>query len=100
MLPPTSGALSQVANRNLLFANPLPGGQAVALHTQTARLVRAAGGAAVAPSEVYLHHFVTINTLLVPPPTGQGSIVRRAFPAPYGIVVAADQLTPPVTRYT
>ncbi len=47
---------------------------------------------------MYLHHFVTMDTLIVPPPTGQGIIARQAFEAPHALVVAADRLTPPSKR--
>ena len=88
----------QVVNTNLEFANPLPAGQAVALFEQTAHLIRAADGLPVAPLEVYLHHVVTMDTLIVPPLAGQGQLVRQAFPEPYKLVAAADQLRQPAKR--
>jgi len=48
--------------------------------------------------QVYLHHFVTMDTLIVPPPTGQGIIARQAFEEPNALVVPADRLTPPSKR--
>lgn len=47
---------------------------------------------------MYLHHFVTMDTLIVPPPTGQGIIARQAFEEPHVLVVEADRLTPPAKR--
>ena len=49
-------------------------------------------------AQVYLHHFVTMDTLIVPPPTGQGIIARQAFEEPHVLVVEADRLTPPAKR--
>ncbi len=55
-------------------------------------------GARAWGAQVYLHHFVTMDTLIVPPPTGQGIIARQAFEEPHVLVVEADRLTPPAKR--
>ena len=52
---------------------------AVAIGAQTTQLVSADKHEPIPADDVYMHHFVTPDTLLVPPPTGQGNVTRASF---------------------
>ena len=77
--PSVALAPGQVVNVNLLFESPFPADVAVAIGTQTTQLVSAEAQEPVPADDVYMHHFVTPDTLLVPPPTGQGNVTRASF---------------------
>lgn len=77
--PSVALAPGQVVNVNLLFESPFPADAAVAIGTQTTQLVSAGSQEPVPADDVYMHHFVTPDTLLVPPPTGQGNVTRASF---------------------
>ena len=49
--------------------------------------------------QVYTHHFVTVDTLMVPPPTGQGLMVRPAFTEQHRLLVPANMLESEISRY-
>ncbi len=48
--------------------------------------------------QVYTHHFVTVDTLMVPPPTGQGLMVRPAFSEQHRLLVPANMLESEISR--
>ena len=48
--------------------------------------------------QVYTHHFVTVDTLMVPPPTGQGLMVRPAFSEQHRLLVPANMLQSEISR--
>ncbi len=48
--------------------------------------------------QVYTHHFVTVDTLMVPPPTGQGLMVRPAFSEQHRLLVPAHMLESEISR--
>ena len=48
--------------------------------------------------QVYTHHFVTVDTLMVPPPTGQGLMVRPAFSEHHRLLVPANMLQSEISR--
>ena len=77
--PSVALAPGQVVNVNLLFESPFPADVAVAVGTQTTQLVSAELQEPIPADDVYMHHFVTPDTLLVPPPTGQGNVTRASF---------------------
>lgn len=77
--PSVALAPGQVVNVNLLFESPFPADVAVAIGAQTTQLVSADSQEPVPADDVYMHHFVTPDTLLVPPPTGQGNVTRASF---------------------
>ena len=77
--PSVALAPGQVVNVNLLFESPFPADVAVAIGTQTTQLVSAQTQEPIPADDVYMHHFVTPDTLLVPPPTGQGNVTRASF---------------------
>ncbi|DBA66861.1 TPA: hypothetical protein ACH3X2_001995 [Trebouxia sp. C0005] len=88
----------QVININLLYPNPFPADQTVAIINQTAQLIHVADKLPVTPNEVYTHHFVTVDTLMVPPPTGQGLMVRPAFSEQHRLLVPANMLESEISR--
>lgn len=88
----------QVININLLYPNPFPADQTVAIINQTAQLIHVADRLPVSPNEVYTHHFVTVDTLMVPPPTGQGLMVRPAFSEQHRLLVPANMLQSEMSR--
>ena len=55
-------------------------------------------GQIVACLQVYTHHFVTVDTLMVPPPTGQGLMVRPAFSEQHRLLVPANMLESEISR--
>lgn len=77
--PSVALAPGKVVNVNLLFESPFPADVAVAIGTQTTQLVSADTREPIPADDVYMHHFVTPDTLLVPPPTGQGNVTRATF---------------------
>lgn len=77
--PSVALAPGKVVNVNLLFESPFPADVAVAIGTQTTQLVSAESQEPIPADDVYMHHFVTPDTLLVPPPTGQGNVTRASF---------------------
>ena len=50
------------------------------------------------PMQVYTHHFVTVDTLMVPPPTGQGLMTRPAFSEQHRLLVPANMLQSEISR--
>lgn len=48
--------------------------------------------------QVYTHHFVTFDTLMVPPPTGQGLMQRPPFPDQHHLLVPANLLQTEISR--
>ena len=77
--PSVALAPGKVVNVNLLFESPFPADVAVAIGAQTTQLVSAETREPIPADDVYMHHFVTPDTLLVPPPTGQGNVTRATF---------------------